>query len=287
MAAHTRNTFRVYLGPCSLGVALGNGDGTFQSTRSVSSSDWHTIRVADYDGDGKLDIAGTNLARGQIDILLGNGDGTFQPATSFTINPDVNLGIGIVADLNHDQAPDLVTLNCCDNTISVLVNNGTDFSIAASKPTPATVSRGQSSTSTITVTLLNGFDNPVHLACSVQPAQRGAPTCSLDTSSVAPGPNGTATATLTISTGVTAGNLSQSSLALFCLLGPVGFVGIGASGSRRKLWSGVGAVLLLAIVMAMASCGGSSGHSTESYTIRVSGTTESSQHSTSVGMTIQ
>jgi hypothetical protein len=75
----------------------------------------------------------------QIGVLLGDGDGTFQPLVGFTITSGVNLGLGLVADLNSDKAPDLVSING-DGTISVLLNSGTDFSISASKPTPETVS---------------------------------------------------------------------------------------------------------------------------------------------------
>jgi hypothetical protein len=58
-------------------IFLGNGDGTFPKTTTYSltdqsspASDW--IAIADFNGDGKPDIAVDNK------ILLGNDDGTFQ-----------------------------------------------------------------------------------------------------------------------------------------------------------------------------------------------------------------
>lgn len=53
-------------------VALGNGDGTFQSATSVALAGG-TVTITDVNGDGKPD-----LVSGYAGIALGNGDGTFQ-----------------------------------------------------------------------------------------------------------------------------------------------------------------------------------------------------------------
>ena len=274
-------------GKCNVAVALGNGDGTFRTPRSTPSADMFTIFVADYDGDGKLDIAGApHPIKGQIAVLLGNGDGTFQPAVSFTIDPNLDVGLGMVADLNQDQAPDLVTING-NSTISVLLNNGTDFSISASQLSALTLSPGQSSTSTLTITVLNNFDNPVALACSVQPAGPGAPSCSLSATSVTPQPNGSATSTLTISTGSA---LTSASTSFAWLLAPVlGLAGIGASSARRKrrLRRGLARVVLSAGLLLEIACGGGdAGHRMQSYTVTVTGSSTFNQHSTSLTLRV-
>jgi len=41
------------------------------------------VVVADFNGDGKLDIAVANSGSANVSILLGNGDGTFQAAVNF------------------------------------------------------------------------------------------------------------------------------------------------------------------------------------------------------------
>jgi len=122
-------------GDDSISVFLGNGDGTFQpqvlySTGSGTSIDVPTgLLVADFNGDGKLD-----LARAAADfmagtgVLLGNGDGTFQPIVAFQTS-----SYGLVAgDFNGDGILDVATgvngtgtgilLGKGDGTFSALYN---------------------------------------------------------------------------------------------------------------------------------------------------------------------
>ena len=220
----------------------------------------------------------------QVGALLGNGDGTFQPLVGFTVASNANLTLGFAADLNGDKAPDLVTLNT-DSTIGVLLNTGTDFSISASKPTPATVSSGQSASSIVTVTLLNAFDNPVALACSVQPTGAGAPPCSLTPDSVTPEPNGSATATLTINT-ATAATLDFTLFAW--LLAPVmGLIGVTVSSGKRKLASRLARGVLFAGLLAQTACGGNSGPPAQTYTVTITGSSTFNEHSTTVTLEVQ
>src|ERR1700686_3460962 len=75
----------------TVGVLLGNGDGTFQSVVSYASggSDADSVAVADVNGDGKLDLVVANLCGinncfGVVGVLLGNGDGTFKPSVTYS-----------------------------------------------------------------------------------------------------------------------------------------------------------------------------------------------------------
>ena len=276
-------------------LALGNGDGTFSSGSTPNNAGCtSTLVAADFDGDGKLDLA--MMGDGVSCFLAGKGDGTFQAPVSFTTDV-ANLGFPVSSDLNGDKSPDVVTASS-DNTISVLLNTtGADFSISASTPTPGTVSRGQSSTSTITLDHLNTFDNSVALTCSVQPAQ-SAPTCSLDPNSVTFDANGNATATLTINTGTATASFVAPSpsrnsrprqflwlpIAGFALMG----AGFGSSRSiKRRLFAFlVGAVLLSGLIFQVA-CGGSGGPRSTTYRITVTGTSGSTQHSTTTTVTVQ
>ncbi len=293
-------------------VLLGNGDGTFSegSTLETFSAGCHVGSpvVADFDGDGKLDVAVTAAGGGHDGICLGgsaetilvfkgNGDGSFQPPASFTTTDAWNLAVA--ADLDGDKSPDLVTVNGTlgrsDNTVSVLLNSaGADFSISASAPMPGTIGRGQSSTSTVTLTHLNTFDDPVALTCSVQPAQ-SAPSCSFNSASVTFDASGNATAALTLSTGPAMASLIPASvrhggsplgflwlpLAGFALIG----AGLGCRRSSRLVRAALGALLLCGLIF-QAACNGS-GTASQAYTVTITGTSGATQHSTTATLTVQ
>ncbi|MEM3697104.1 MAG: CARDB domain-containing protein [Candidatus Bathyarchaeia archaeon] len=75
-----------------------------------------------------------------------------------------------------------------------------DFSISAS-PSSVTIQQGSSGSSTITVTSINGFNQPVQLSVSGAPS---GVTATLSPSQVTPPAGGTATSTLTVSVSTTA-----------------------------------------------------------------------------------
>ena len=69
-------------------VLLGNGDGTFQSGAGVTSTPMVWVRVADFNRDGRTDVATILIeepaiveSRAFLLVFLGQGDGTFGPET--------------------------------------------------------------------------------------------------------------------------------------------------------------------------------------------------------------
>lgn len=131
------------VGTPSIGVLLGNGDGTFGSVSIYSggaSSDG-PIALADVNGDGKLDViienqcaagethCGTrDAADGQVGVLLGNGDGTFQPPVFYDAGGEGTVSV-TVADVNRDGKPDVIASNWDgrnngNNRIGVLLGKG-------------------------------------------------------------------------------------------------------------------------------------------------------------------
>jgi hypothetical protein len=89
-------------------VLAGNGDGTFQAGATYAAGDGPTgIAVADFNLDGKLDLAVCNDASGEVSVFIGNGDGTFQPARGFaTGGYPTSIAVG---DTDHDGRTDIVT----------------------------------------------------------------------------------------------------------------------------------------------------------------------------------
>jgi hypothetical protein len=91
----------------TVGVLLGNGDGTFQAqenygTGSSPSSNGFNIAVADFDGDGKLDIA--IPISSQLCVLHGKGDGSFGPPTTYG-GEGIAIAVGAVTS---KPGPDLI-----------------------------------------------------------------------------------------------------------------------------------------------------------------------------------
>ncbi|PYT68404.1 MAG: hypothetical protein DMG39_21320 [Acidobacteria bacterium] len=111
-------------------ILLGQGDGTFQAPTgySTGASGSHPIAVsaADFNGDGKLDLAVTTLNTRNIAILIGNGDGTFQNQVSYPTTTGVSIGPVAVAtgDFNGDGKLDVAITNQGDNSVSILLGNG-------------------------------------------------------------------------------------------------------------------------------------------------------------------
>jgi hypothetical protein len=122
----------------SVGVLLGNGNGTFQPPVSYGTGSGHAISIATghLNGDGNVDLAvanqclsfdGTcNAGLGEVGVLLGNGNGTFQAAVTY-YSGGASTGSVAVKDVSGDGHPDLVVT---DNTthgyghVGIMLNNG-------------------------------------------------------------------------------------------------------------------------------------------------------------------
>ncbi len=107
----------------TVGVLLGNGDGTFQTAVLYGSGApyaW-SVATADLNGDGRIDIAVADFST-PIGVLLGNGDGTFQPPLTFAVGA-ADAGSLAIADVNGDGRPDLIVTNG-SNLVGVLLNSG-------------------------------------------------------------------------------------------------------------------------------------------------------------------
>ena len=135
--AVTLNQAYTYQGVQTVSALLGNGDGTFGAPIQTDVGPSATaIVTADFDGDGKSDLAvleGSGRGGGGgVQLFHGNGDGTF------TAGPTADLGAAlnplvystdemVEADLNGDGKPDLVISTASNTgiaTVTVLLGDG-------------------------------------------------------------------------------------------------------------------------------------------------------------------
>jgi hypothetical protein len=228
-------------------ILLNNGNGTFSppgtttvSTACVTAGNGaFGVAAADYNGDGKPDLAVANSTDGTVSILLNGGA--------------VAAGAG------------------CSGGGGGGGGNTAKFTVVVTPPS-VTTTAGTLVTYTVTVTPNPGFSEAVTLTCtSLAPASG----CSLNPKVVVPR-GGPVTSTMSVATNFTSaggaqfGSLSppeppaeHPSKALYAMLslGGAGIFGLvvpaSRTSSRRKRRLGLAAASLLAVLMliALAACG--------------------------------
>lgn len=130
-----------------IAVQLSNGDGTFKAPQVIQTYSSTTppggaapivVQLGDATGSGKLDLftetENVSTATVSLQLYLGNGDGTFGSALTPPVADDIAypsfgsvLGQIVLADMNGDDKPDLVTLGAAKNgngEIAISLGNG-------------------------------------------------------------------------------------------------------------------------------------------------------------------
>ncbi len=104
-------------------VLLGKGDGTFQApVRYETGLGPYAVIAADFNHDGKLDLAVADEFENSISILLGNGDGTFRPHKKF-ITPTFPHELA-AADFDGDGNLDLAVNGSSNGFLGLMLGNG-------------------------------------------------------------------------------------------------------------------------------------------------------------------
>ena len=114
-------------------------NGSINSSSFAAKVDFATgsgptsVTIGDLDGDGKPDLAVTNIFPNSVSVLRNTstagsiGTGSFAASVDFTTgNSPISVAIG---DLDGDGKPDLAVTNFNSNTVSVLRNTATVGSI--------------------------------------------------------------------------------------------------------------------------------------------------------------
>ena len=106
-----------------LTILLGNGNGPFTQGPAVTltGQNVNNAVVADFNGDGNLDLAISLPDANEVQVLLGNGDGTFTPLTPISAP---SVFVIATADFNNDGKPDLALVNPGGESVTILLGNG-------------------------------------------------------------------------------------------------------------------------------------------------------------------
>ncbi len=116
----------------SIAVLFNRADGTFgpASLLPIPNADVPDgVVAADFDGDGRLDLAAVGSLGDHLDVILNLPDGGFAAAVSYLVpagDPTDPEPVGpVLGDFNGDGIPDLAAANTLDGTAALLVGDGT------------------------------------------------------------------------------------------------------------------------------------------------------------------
>ena len=82
------------------------------------------VAVGDFDGNGHPDTATVNFGDNTVSVMLGDGSGGFTSATGSPFAVGASPDFVAVGDFNGDGKQDLAVVNEGDNTITILLGNG-------------------------------------------------------------------------------------------------------------------------------------------------------------------
>ena len=79
----------------------------------------HCVAIADFNRDGRADLATANNDSSDVSVLLGNGAGGFSPAAGSPVTVGTNPTTLTIGDFNRDGKADLATSNEGSDNVTV------------------------------------------------------------------------------------------------------------------------------------------------------------------------
>lgn len=107
----------------SLSILYGGTQGSLNVGPVISTVSQGSAELADFNGDGQLDIVSAN--GGALVVLLGAGDGTFTAGQSFSSPGAFGLSRPSTGDFNNDGVLDIVASDPLTDSITLLLGNAT------------------------------------------------------------------------------------------------------------------------------------------------------------------
>jgi hypothetical protein len=101
-------------------VILLSGGEEFEIAKEIPlEKDPATVAVADFNGDGRMDVAVIDPASDRVLILFGTASGNFGPPTAYAVGRSPSTLV--IADFNGDGQPDLAVANYASGDVSILL----------------------------------------------------------------------------------------------------------------------------------------------------------------------
>jgi hypothetical protein len=109
----------------AIGVLIGQSTGGWSASTPVSAGSTNNpydVAAADLNKDGYPDIVTTNYLSQTVSVLLNTQRGTFDSVVTYGVNVASYPESLVLADVNNDTYPDIVTGDLGATTVSVLLN---------------------------------------------------------------------------------------------------------------------------------------------------------------------
>ncbi|CAF1418646.1 unnamed protein product [Adineta steineri] len=112
---------------CNIGLFLGYGNGVFTTQITLSTRNDlcnSSFVIADFNGDGKQDIAVTIPTKFCVDVMFGYNNGSFEASLILSTGIYSYPSSVVANDFNRDRYLDIVVVNTGNHNIGVFLGNG-------------------------------------------------------------------------------------------------------------------------------------------------------------------